>query len=175
MALTKGGSRFQKSLVESNICLKVDLRWYAQKYTPLFVLDFAADTPRIDDCVSAILQELPKLFGPDYFTVKDFELAVRRWQISEASQREELNAFAKQLAFYWASASLEYLTGISTQVARTSQADLRRFFERYILGRNFVLGITIAPDSVAKGRDSAHFDRLIQRLEIRAPQARVSR
>jgi zinc protease len=140
-------SRFQRDLVDSNACVSARLSWEPQRNVGPIALELEAVPTRLDDCVRAIVAELPRMVAPEYFGDDDLRRAARRFELAFAVAGERPSELAHQLTAWWAMAGLDFYRGLAVDGA--GRPDLQRYLRRYMIGKPCVLGVTVPPGARA--------------------------
>ena len=155
-------SRFQRDLVDSGACLGVDMHWGTQLNVGPITAGFQAMPDKADACAKAILDELPKLKEPGYFTDEELKNAAYRAELDNVREREKPSNFAHTITFWWTSAGLDYYLGYVDHLRRVTRAQIASYLDTYILGKPFVFGALVSPQMAKEQHlDLAHFEALI--------------
>jgi len=154
-------SRFRDRLVYSGPCMGVWFDWQPHRNTGPIYLTFSSTPDQAKACIQTIRAELQRIKSPDYFSDEDLQLGVQRFQLDVALERERPADLAHDLTYWWATAGLDYYRQRLARVAAVTRADIARLLDRYMLGKPFVLGVMLAPETVASGLDQAYFEAAI--------------
>jgi zinc protease len=157
----EAGSRFQKTLVDSGLCVSASLWFYRQRTTSELGVDFEALPDKIDACTSALVAELPKLREAGYFADEELANAVHRIAVYRALERETTSGRAHALTAAWASASLEIDARYEDAVAAVNRQGLAGLLDRWVLGKPFVFGGMASPKQLAAGLTEARLAKLV--------------
>ena len=158
-ALAEPSSKFSKALVDSGACVRVGFGWQTQMNVGPIALNFEATPEKADDCVKAILAELPKLAAADYLTDEEMRNAAHSLEVQDVLGRERPSQLANILTFWWTSAGLDYYLGYVDHLYRATHADITKFMKEFVLGKPFVLGVMGSPEMKL---DAAHFEKLLK-------------
>jgi zinc protease len=161
VALGEPSSRFQKALVDSGACVRVNIGWYTQMNVGPITLGFAAKPDKTDACITAILGELDKM-KTAYVTDDDIRRSAHTLEIQEVHDREKPSELAHTLTFWWTSAGLDYYLSYVDHMYQVTVADVTRYVTTYITGKPFVLGVMVSPEMKKAGLDQAHFEALLR-------------
>jgi zinc protease len=159
-ALGESSSKFQKHLVDSGACVNAGMGWYTQMNTGPITFGFVAAPDKVDACVKAAFEELPRMKEKDYLSDAELENAVRTLDVQIARERERLSSYAHTLSFWWTSAGLDYYLHYVENLRRVTRDDIAKYLDRYVLGKPFVFGSMVSPDMTKAGFDKAHFEKL---------------
>jgi zinc protease len=160
-AYAERSSKFQKALVDSGACLSVNLSYFTQVSTGPIGLSFQATPDKVDDCVKAIVAELPKMRAPDYLSDEERQNAAHSLEVAEVEEREKPSKLADAITFWWACAGLDYYLGYVDHLYAVTPAQIARYFDDYVIGKPYVFGVLVSPEMKKKGLDEAHFAKLL--------------
>ena len=82
----------------------------------------------------------------DYYTdeqLKDAKEILRRNAIR---QREKPSSLASYVTYSWCSTGLDYMTDYEKNCQSVTRADIKRFVDKYIMGKPYIAGMIINPD-----------------------------
>ena len=116
-AIVPDSSRFHLDLIDSGACLRANLRWTTQMNVGDIAFEFEAQPAKADECVKAIVAELPKMSQDDYFTDQELKDAVTAAEMDQALQREAPSELAHSLSFWWTSSRLEEASTVPPPLA----------------------------------------------------------
>ncbi len=158
-ALVEPSSKFSKALVDTGVCVRVGFGWQTQMNVGPITLSFEATPEKVDDCVKAILAELPKMAGPDYVSDEEMRNAAHALEVQDVLGRERPSQLASILTFWWTSAGLDYYLGYVDHLYKATHADIAKFMNGFVLGKPYVLGVMASPEMKL---DAAHFEKLVK-------------
>jgi len=161
VAIGEPSSKFQQALVDSGACLGVGFTWFTQVNTGPITVNFDATPDKAEACVRAILAELPKMKAPDYLSDAEMRNAAHTIEVGLVRERERPSEFAHGITFWWASAGLDYYLGYVDKVHQAQPQEIARFMDDYVLGKPFVMGVMLSPETRQKGLDAARFEALV--------------
>jgi zinc protease len=154
-------SKFQHAVVDSGACLNAGFGWFTQMNVGPITARFRARPDKVDDCVKAILAELPRMKADDYLSDEEMRNAAFANEVQQVRERERPRQLSSVLTFWWTSAGLDYYLGYVDRLYQVKRPEIAQFMDRYVLGKPFVLGVLLSPEMKAKGLDTAHFEKLI--------------
>jgi zinc protease len=160
-ALDEPSSKFQKALVDSGACVRAGMGWITRMNTGPIMLSLEATPEKADACVKAAMAELPKLKAPDFLSAEEMRNAALRLEVQQVLERERPSAFANSIAFWWASAGLDYYLTYVEKLRQVTHADIARYLDTYVLGKPYVFGVMVSPEMDKKGLSKSHFDALL--------------
>lgn len=146
-AVAQPSSRFQKALVDSGACVNARFNWTTQRNVGPVTLFVSAAPEKGEACLAAALAELPKMREPDYLSDEEMKNAALSLKVDFASQAEQPSTYAHTLTYWWASAGLEYYRSYEENVAKATRAGITRYLDAYVLGKPYVLGVMVSPDT----------------------------
>src|SRR5690606_5750053 len=80
---------------------------------------------------------------PGYVTDEELETAKAILRVQHLYDAEETTEWTHTLGFWWSTTGgLEYFRGYLDNLSELSHADIRKFIDTYVTGKNYVLGIT---------------------------------
>jgi zinc protease len=174
----QAGSRFQQDLVDSGACVRADFSWYTQAHVGPIAYGLEAAPDRVDVCIKAAIDELPRLAGGEAYTDDEMRNAATQLEVHRALEREATSAFAHLLTFFWSSTGLPYYDHYLEHLRAVSREQIGAFLERYVLGAGtpaearppFVFGALLSPELSASAHlDAAHFEKLLGLGPVKDP------
>ncbi len=136
-------SRFQKDLVDKRLAYQVQTSYYSEKNVGPISIDAYVPIPATKKAVKAIQNEISHWTDPDYFTDEELNTAKRILEGDRIYETESATSFAtNSLPLWWASAGLDYFNHYLDNVKKVTRADIQRYLNKWIVGKNYVLGVT---------------------------------
>jgi zinc protease len=135
-------SRFQKDLVDKRLAYQVQTSYYSEKNVgPIGIVGYVP-IPATKKAIKAIEDEVSHWADADYFTDDELTTAKRIIEGDHLYETESAASFATQsLPLWWASAGLDYYDHYLDNVKKVTRADIQRYLRRWIIGKNYVLGV----------------------------------
>ena len=155
------GSAFQKTLVDSGLCVSAGLSYQTQRNVGGIVLNFEAVPARVDACASAVLAELPKMRAAGYFADAELRNAARGIQVHMAEARETTGGYAHSLTYFWTSATLDYYATYLDRVQAVTRDNLAQYLDGFILGKPFIFGAMASQKVIDGGLSKAHLEQVV--------------
>ena len=155
------GSRFQKTLVDSGLCVGVGLWYDTERHTGTMEMDLEATPDKVDACVAAVVAELPKLKSADYFADEELRNAVHGYVVGRALSRETTGGRAHSVTGAWASSSLEYDAGYEDNLKVVTRDGIAGVLDRWVLGKPFVLGAMASQKVIDAGLTEERLGKLV--------------
>ena len=149
--------KFYKSFVDSGLTLGAGLSYHSQGQAGELVL-YAVSTPeKAQEAKDALLRQPSQWIKPGYFTASQLADVRRKQRINYKMDLDRPSAYAKNLAFWWATSGIDYYDNYISNMEKVSLEDVRKFIKKYFINKPHV-GITlINPDDakVAKYSDNS--------------------
>ena len=145
--LNQPGSRFQRKLVDSGLWQSIGVNYYTLNQVGPITISGEVAPARLRDAIVALDRELADVVKPGYITDAAVEGVKRTRIVGTMESLERASGFAHQLGFWWAVTGLDYFFGYVDTMAKQSPDDLRRYAERYIVGRSRVTGVLLSPET----------------------------
>jgi zinc protease len=124
-------------------------------------VQFEAQPDKADQCITAIIAELPKMKDAAYLSDDEIKNAVFHAEMDDMHAREKPSELAHTLSFWWTSAGLDYYTGYVPNLKKATRADIAKYLDRYMIGKPFVLAVMASPEMAKAGLDQTHFEKLV--------------
>ncbi|HWF45163.1 MAG TPA: pitrilysin family protein [Candidatus Kapabacteria bacterium] len=141
--LDQPNSRFQKDLVDKRLAYQAQVEYFSEKNVGPIDINAYVPIPATKKAIKTILDEVKAWNAQDYFTDAELATAKRILEGGRIYETESATEFATEsLPLWWASASLDYYTHYIDNVKKVSRADIQRYLDRWIKGKNYVLGVT---------------------------------
>jgi zinc protease len=143
-------SKFHKRLVDSGLAFNASLGYYTLNHTgPITV--FAQVAPeKLLEARRILLEEISKMADTSYITAKELAAAQRQLGINALYERENTDQWAHTVGFWWAIAGLDYYRNYVPNMQRVTRQDIARYVQTYILGKPFVTGVLVSPETRAQ-------------------------
>src|SRR5207302_3851441 len=105
----------------------------------------SSDLAEAQKALFTLLDELDNLDALEGISDGDLAIAKKRREVSRVLGVEETAMLAPGLAFWWASAGLDYYLGYSRHMNAQTVEDLRDFARLYIANQPRVIGVLAPP------------------------------
>ena len=138
----------QKRLVETGIFQSVNMRHDTKNYTGSVDILAVTTLDKAVAAASALSAEMARLAAPDYFSDADMQLGRKKIQVGSAGIGESAEAVAHLISDVWASAGLKYMRDFLPSIEARSAADVRRFVETYIRGKNMSVSVLLSNNAM---------------------------
>ena len=145
--LNQPGSRFQRRLVDSGLFQSLTVNYYTLNQVGPISITGETTPDHLREALAALEEELPRVVQPGYVSTEELA-AVKQQRITGTMfSLERTSGFAQQLGFWWAVTGLDYFYGYVETMAKQTPDDLRRYAQRYIIGKPHVTGVLLSPES----------------------------
>jgi zinc protease len=149
--LNQANSRFQKNLVDKRLAYQVQTSYYSEKNVGPISINGYVPIPATKKAIKAIMDEVSHWGDPDYFSDHELATAKRVLEGERIYDTETATDFATgSLPLWWASASLDYYNHYIDNVKKVTRADIQRYLHRWILGKNYVMGVATNQQALDK-------------------------
>jgi zinc protease len=140
-------SKFHKRLVDSGLAFNASLSYYTLNHTgPITV--FAQVAPeKLLEARRVLLEEISKMADTGYITARELSAAQRQLGINALYERENTDQWAHTVGFWWAVAGPDYYRNYVPNMQRVTQQDIARYVRTYIIGKPFVTGVLVSPET----------------------------
>lgn len=140
--INQANSKFEKALVDKRLAYQLQSGYFSQKNVgPIGVYAYIP-IPATKKAIAAIEDEIAKWNAQDYFTDNEMTTAKRILEGDRLYETESASEFATSgLPLWWASAGLDYYVHYIDNVKKVTRADIQRYLDRWIKGKNYVLGV----------------------------------
>jgi zinc protease len=148
--ITQPNSRFQRNLVDSGLAASVNYGYYTQRNVGPISMVIATTPDKAKAALKAAYGEIAQFTHPAYFTDEELESAKTILQSTDLFEREKLSEYAHTLGFWWSSTGIEYFRGYQKNLRAVTRADINRYNQTYVLGKNHIGLALIAPGAKAQ-------------------------
>jgi zinc protease len=145
--LNQPGSRFQRTLVDSGLWQSLVVNYYTLNQVGPITISGAVAPEKLRTALAALHRELLEVVKPGYITVEAVDGVKQQRIVGTLESLERTSGFTHQLGFWWAVTGLDYFFGYVDTMATQTPADLRRYAERYIIGKPHVTGVILSPET----------------------------
>lgn len=140
--INQANSRFQKDLVDKRLAYQVQSGYYSEANVGPININAYVPIPATKKAIKAIEDEIKAWNAQDYFTDDEMTTAKRILEGDRIYETESATDFATSaLPLWWASAGLDYYVHYIDNVKKVTRADIQRYLDRWIKGKNYVLGV----------------------------------
>ncbi len=140
-------SKLTQALEDQGLATNIGLNYYSQKYTGPISLSLSPNPQKIKECYAAVQKEIAHWDDDSYITDQQLERAKKILYITQVEEREEVQPYTELLAFWWATASIEYYTFYRENLNKVSRQDIKDYVRKYIKGKLFCAGLIVPQGS----------------------------
>jgi zinc protease len=138
---------YRKRLEESGLAQSVNFWYYTQRYVGPISADITTTPEKLAESMRIFWQQINKFDDPNYFTEEELETAKAVLRNRIIMDSEELSEFTHTLAFWWASAGMDYYEHYLDNLNKITKADIRDYVQKYVKGKPYVLGLALSEAS----------------------------
>ncbi len=158
--LNQKTSNFYKALVESGLMLGVNFGYQTEHNVGPIMVYFQCQQEKLKDAIKGLGAEIEKFDDPTYFTDAQLETAKNRLAVDEIYGRESTSNWVHTVSYWWASAGLDYYAKYINDLKKVTRADINKYVNKYIKGKNYIVGALVSEDMV-KSLDLKESDLLL--------------
>lgn len=158
--LNQKTSNFYKALVESGLMLGVNFGYQTEHNVGPIMVYFQCQQEKLKDAIKGLGAEIEKFDDPTYFTDEQLETAKNRLAVDEIYGRESTSNWVHTVSYWWASAGLDYYAKYINDLKKVTRADINKYVNKYIKGKNYIVGALVSEDMV-KSLDLKESDLLL--------------
>jgi zinc protease len=105
------------------------------------VYAFVAPNPdKIKECHEEIMKQVAEFSKPGYFTPEQINDAKGILLRNQIRNTEKPSSLPSQMTYHWASTSLDYFTDLTKNYQNVTEADIRRYIDKYLNNKPFCCG-----------------------------------
>jgi zinc protease len=145
--LNQPGSRFQRKLVDSGIWQSLNVNYYTLNQVGPITISGEVTPGKLREAIAALDKELIEVVKPGYITTEAVNGVKQTRIVGTMESLERSSGFTHQLGFWWAVTGLDYFFGYVDTMAKQTPEDLRKYAEKYIVGRARVTGVLLSPET----------------------------
>ncbi len=147
---------FSKSLEESGLAQSVSFWYYTQRYVGPIRADIATTPENLDQTMKVFWQQVAKFSDTNYFSDEELESAKNLLRSQTLYKSEKLSEFTHDLAFWWASAGLDYYGHYLDDLSKVTKQDVANYVRRYIQTKPYVLGVAMSKAAFQAASSAMH-------------------
>jgi len=142
--INQNSSKFSKALVDAGLALQVNVGYLTQKHTGPISIFVVPNPAKIKECIAEVKRQIALWDTDNYLTDEQIETAKRMLEISQVKDEEITSNFVHTISFWWASASIDYLTTYIDNLRKVNRADLQQYVRKYIKNKPYAAGMLIS-------------------------------
>lgn len=145
-ALGLNSSKWQQALVDKGLATYASVGYQLEKYVGPIIIYTMPNPKKLKECYEEIAKQVKMWGNEDYITDEEINTAKQILRRNDIRQKEKPSSLPSQLTYFWCSASYEYGSDYIDNCMKVTKADIKRYVEKYIAGKNYVAGIIISPE-----------------------------
>lgn len=139
-------SKFNKALVQSGLALSTNIGYLTLKHVGPISLMVRPNPSKVKECMDAVKKQIALMDSDDYLSEEQIKIAKRMLEIKKVRQEEITSDYIHTLAFWWASASINYFVSYNDNLEKVSKKDVKAYIQKYIKGKPYCAGLMISPE-----------------------------
>lgn len=155
--INQNSSKFSKALVDAGLALQVNIGYLTQKHTGPISVFVVPNPSKIKECTAEVKRQIALWDTDTYLTDEQIETAKRMLEISQVKDEEITSNFIHTISFWWASASIDYLTTYLENLRKVNRADLQQYVKKYIKNKPYAAGMLISAPMKAELKPEEFF------------------
>ncbi len=136
-------SKWQQSLVDKGLATYACLSYQTSKYVGPISIWVLPNPEKLKACYEEIANQIKMWTANDYYTDDELNTAKQIMRRNFIRQTEKPSSLPSQLTSQWCSTSYDYATDYLDNCMKVTRADIKRYVEKYIAGKNHVAGMII--------------------------------
>ncbi len=144
--ITQPNSQLQRNLVDSGLASSVNFGYYTQRNVGPINLILVTSPEKSKQALKAVYAEINAFTQANYFTDEELESAKTILENNDLFEREKSSEYAHTLGFWWSSTGIEYFRGYHAKLRAVTRADINKYLNTYVIGRNRVAIALVTPD-----------------------------
>ena len=139
-------SKLSAALLQSGLAFSVNIGYLTLRHVGPINLLVRPNPSRVNECMDEIKKQIALMDNDDYLSNEQIQIAKRTLEIKKVRQEEITSDYVHTLAFWWASASMNYFMGYNQNLNKVSRADIKSYVQKYIKNRPYCAGLLISPE-----------------------------
>ncbi len=150
-------SKWQQALIDKGLASYATFAYQTLKYVGPAYAFVVPNPDKIKECHEEVMKQVSEFSKPRYFTNEQIEDAKGIILRNQVRNTEKPSSLPTQLTYHWCSTSLDYFTDLQKNYEKITEADIRRYIDKYIVNKPFVAGIIINEEMNKKYNPAAYF------------------
>jgi zinc protease len=147
--LSHRSGKFSKKYIDSALTLNSGFSYHTQGRAGELVLYAMTSPENAAKTKKELLGEPTEWLKPDYFNKNLLDDVRRKMKIDYKMELNKPSAFAKTLAFWWATSGLDYYNGYLPSMERVTIKDVQAVIKKYLIDKPYVATTLLNPaDSI---------------------------
>lgn len=136
-------SKWQQALIDKGLATYAGVSYQTLKYVGPINIYVLPNPLKMKECYDEIMNQIKMWDNPDYYTDEQLETAKQIVKRSYIRQNEKPSNLPHQLTYHWCSTSFEYYKDYTDNCQKVTRDDIKKYVDKYIIGKNFVAGTII--------------------------------
>ena len=145
-ALGLNSSKWQQAIVDKGLATYAGVSYQTEKYVGPIVIYTLPNPNKLKECYEEIARQVKIWGNDDYISDEELNTAKQTLKRNDIRQKEKPSSLPSQLTYMWCSTTFEYGTDYIENCMKVTKADIKRYVNKYVLGKNYVAGIIINPE-----------------------------
>lgn len=142
--------RFQRNIIDKGLASSIGLNYYTQRNVGPITIFLITTPEKAKAALAAVYAEVAQFASPTYFTDEELENSKTILEANDLFDREKVSEYAHTLGFWWSSTGIDYFKDYHKNLRAVSRANINRYINTYITGKNHVAIALVSPGSKAK-------------------------
>ncbi|KAA8483684.1 insulinase family protein [Arcticibacter tournemirensis] len=143
--INQNSSKFSQALVSTGLAYQISIGYLTQKHTGPISVFVVPNPAKAEECIAEVKKQVALWDSADYLTDEQIETAKRQLEIRQVKEQEITTNYVHTVSFWWASASIDYLTTYIDNLRKVSKKDLQQYVRKYIKDKPYCAGMLINP------------------------------
>ncbi len=145
-ALNSPNSRFQRRLVDSGLWQGIVFNYYTLDQNGPITVSGQTSPDKLRQAIAALYDEIERTDDPGYFSAAELQQVKAQRAVESAFGAERTSGLTHTVGFWWAVSDLDYFLGYVDTMAKQTTDELRRYAQRYIIGKPHIAGVLLSAE-----------------------------
>ncbi|WP_207535098.1 M16 family metallopeptidase [Desertivirga arenae] len=155
--INQNSSKFSKALVDAGLALQVNIGYLTLAHTGPISVFVVPNPNKIRECMAEVKKQMALWDSDDYITNEQIETAKRQLEISQVKEAEITSEFTHTISFWWAAASIDYLSTYVDNLRKVNRDDLKQYVRKYIKNKPYAAGMLISAEARQQLKPDTYF------------------
>lgn len=135
-------SRLFHNLMDSGLVTGINAGYGGASNTGVVSFYLRSPKEKAERALEVLRKEIRAMAQPGYFTSEEIDIAKGIVADQYLFEQDNFHSFTiGSTARWWSMTSLDYYLNFDTNVQKVTAEEMRRFVERYMIGKPFILGV----------------------------------
>lgn len=144
--------KFFKKYIDSGLALNSGFSYYTQGKAGELTLFAMTNPENAVKVKTELLKEPEEWLKPNYFTKSQLDDVRRKLRINYKMELNKPSAYAKTMAFWWATTGLDYYDGYLPAMEKVTLNDVHAVIKKYLIGKPYVAVTLLNPKTLMSQR-----------------------